>query len=554
MNHNMTIKERVRYIFLSLFSLLFAISALGQQNINSTVEVKREFEGKLMEIVKSPLNTKFSDTLLKFNLNFDYYAFDRPYKDLYEFSHTNSIEIGGVGKVKYPVLYAKIAMAFPWLPQADIYIQPRTGEKFSLMFYYNHDSFWGKVGSDYTIRGDRMTNRAGFKSGYSWKKGELIFGFDYNNNYYTYYGGHYTMISPSQILSHTYDDMSAKILLRSTNNNKNAFYYNINLNYNYLKDNNQYLILPSLTEHLIDVNGEIGAAFKEEHKVLIGFKSVTGIYTQNSNSSIGDYQVTPMYRWDGERWNIKAGVTFAGNYPIASKLPVFPDVSATFEAVKTKLWLSLKLDGYNETNFFTKLFKYNPWLSTGSEMHTTSSPFRGEFSVRGVVKDRFSYNVSASYATINNMVTFGADINNNYQNLYYSNNKVVSAGCELYWNSSDFTGGGEFKYHYYFDDTNLYMLPSFEAKLFGIYNLRKRFFIELNCYYRGAVNGYSQISQNSSVRIAPFVDLGLKFTYSFNSKFSLFIDGKNLINNDIQYVQYYLQPGINIGAGIYLKL
>jgi len=52
-------------------------SADAQQKIDPTLEVKREFDGKLMEIQKSRLNTSFADSIANFNLSFDYTIFNK---------------------------------------------------------------------------------------------------------------------------------------------------------------------------------------------------------------------------------------------------------------------------------------------------------------------------------------------------------------------------------------------------------------------------------------------------------------------------------------------
>ena len=58
------------------------ISARAQTGINSTVEVERDYEGRIVRTVKSPLDVPVDDSLFNFKLNFDYTTFYNPYKDL----------------------------------------------------------------------------------------------------------------------------------------------------------------------------------------------------------------------------------------------------------------------------------------------------------------------------------------------------------------------------------------------------------------------------------------------------------------------------------------
>ena len=63
-----------------LFILLIAVPffANGQnQTIDPTVEVNRQFQGKIMELAKGKLNTTLADSLNIFNVDFNYSFFNR---------------------------------------------------------------------------------------------------------------------------------------------------------------------------------------------------------------------------------------------------------------------------------------------------------------------------------------------------------------------------------------------------------------------------------------------------------------------------------------------
>ena len=63
-----------------LFILLIATSfcAKGQNTaIDPTVEVNRDFQGKIMEIAKGKLNTTIADSLNICNIDFNYTFFDK---------------------------------------------------------------------------------------------------------------------------------------------------------------------------------------------------------------------------------------------------------------------------------------------------------------------------------------------------------------------------------------------------------------------------------------------------------------------------------------------
>ena len=54
------------------------------------------------------------------------------------------------------------------------------------------------------------------------------------------------------------------------------------------------------------------------------------------------------------------------------------------------------------------------------------------------------------------------------------------------------------------------------------------------------------------LRVPAFVDVGLRISYAVNTRFLVFVEGNNLANNKIQYFLNYVEPGINVGAGLCL--
>ena len=290
---------------LALAVFLQVPSVYAQNGINSTVEVERDYEGRIARTVKSPLDAPVEDSLLNFKLNFDYSTFYSPYKDLYEFTPMMTLGPAAEGKVVYPWLYARVAAAYPWTPSADVYVTPRLGERFSMGVYFNHDSYWDHVHqvvlsgnnavySGRKVLGDRMKNKAGAFMGYRWKKGELKL-----NAASPVSGGH----SHSEIwntYSNKFDHLRAALSVRSTNPDPSAFYYDLNVAYRYF--NNRH----GVREHLADADVSLGATIKSEHKIYLRFNGT--FY------NFGIWKVSPMYRWDRDRWRVSAGLAFSSVY------------------------------------------------------------------------------------------------------------------------------------------------------------------------------------------------------------------------------------------------
>ena len=75
----------MKKIIISVSALFAFAAALMGQNLDPTVEVSRVYEGKLVDVHKPAIEMAVPDTIYKFDLDFDYWVFDNPYKGSYEF-------------------------------------------------------------------------------------------------------------------------------------------------------------------------------------------------------------------------------------------------------------------------------------------------------------------------------------------------------------------------------------------------------------------------------------------------------------------------------------
>ena len=538
-------------LYLTIILLIVSSVAIyAQSGINSTVRVEREYEGKVMEVDKARIKTAVSDTLLNFKLHFDYPTFYRPYRDLYEFSPVSTAQIKPSGVVRYPWLYTKLSVAYPLMPVAEIYVAPRFGSKFTALLHFNHHSLWSKS------LGDRMTNDAGVNLAYKWSKGEAVVDFGYSGNFYTY------MSDTAKISDHHFDIFNVRANLRSTDKAPNAFYYDVMLGYSYMADTQSNPLIGAIKENSIKGDISLGATIRRVHKVFVQVRndlSMIDNYTLAEHYTVGLFDIRPTYRWERGRWRLNLGVSVSslysqGNVDMDGKFVFAPNVQASFEAVPSKFWLYADVQGENSMMSMAEMFKYNPWMGSDFRVGRNVSPFGAQIGWRGVAGDQFGYNLYGGYryyTCYSSFVTY-----NDAQAVLSGANNNAYVAAELMWNTRSFKLMADAKYQYFSNREYALMTPSFEAHLNAEYNLRQRFYISADCYFRNrtlaGVLGDDQTVAYSSVN--GFVDLGLKLTYVLNPGFSVFLEGKNLINSKIQYFSNTYEPGVNIAAGLYFKL
>lgn len=587
---------------LSLMIIVTATSfgAFSQGTIDSKVVVKRDYVGEISGVHKSKLRSTFNDTLFNFNLKLNYPTFYRPYRDLYEFSPQGTADMTIFGKPLYPMLMVKLSAAYPWTPAADIYISPRLGNRFLLLLYYNHSSFW-----DYlpimTLRdgrsltsgrhnlGDRMVNNTGLRFTYDWSKGKLAAGVDVSDNFYSFHGTDlygFPLINGDKqfnhkeirkLASHDFNRLNAGFSVKSTNIDPYSFYYELDAKYRHIDNNDKMLPRFSdialfdinavkLKENGVDVKLSLGAIIAEKHKIFITFKNNSNrfhsIYEDNPVVITGLWEVKPEYRWEKKRWDMNLGLKISSayssdnNYRLKSPAFIYPDVTINFEAVRNALWFYSRVYGENRVYSQYDISLINPWFDDRVRNVASSIPIACELGLKGTVADKFSYHFYGIYEKADSMLSFKTDYV--YQIPYLKDNKIMTVGADVKWNLKNFYAVADFKYHYYSDKDAALMSPSFELRAVAEYNYRKRVFLRADCRYRSSVTGMYASSELSfsdgHYKVPEFVDLGLRISYSIDTKVSLFLEGSNLLNQKIQYFLNYVEPGTTVGIGLCLTL
>lgn len=592
-------------------------SVYAQQKIDPTVEVTKTFEGNLMEIHKSRLTPAFDDSLSSFNLNFNYTIFDKPYKDLYEFTPLPSAQIQSPVNVKYPFFFARISAGYPFTPQADLYLQPRLKGPHSLVFYGSHHSFWGKLplmkidretlkteaDKDDKIVGDNMENLLGADYGHSWKGGELSAGVKFSNNYYTYYGinpgvpifssspdadkGSRKFIKDN--LSHTYNQAGAYFRIRSAENRQKKAGFNYFFDFSYLHTSDKPRMEGSVfKENLFDIRGEFGPAFGRYSRFTIGVTSQTAVYSGPQEYHYGIIEAVPRYKFEKDRWIIRLGLGLSAKYTDKSGAgkyhsTLFAKADVSYEIVKDYLWAYGKADGWNDIRSYSSLLEENKWVGPLLDMKAGSVPLLVRSGLRGHFFSKFNYDVYVSYTVHKGLIQYV-----NYYEPYawqpvpayrnansvfeavYANHRELSAGGEISWQSKDFQGGAKIRYSSFTKGKkmsgNLSELPQqhvpfgyapLEGMIYGEYNWRQRIFLGAEIHFRGAAPAYIYLPDAASFspdfELRSFANLGIRLKYVVDNHFAVFIKGTDLLNQDIGYYPQYLEKGISFEGGVFIK-
>ena len=134
---------------MTVFAVVSAVAAICSsdaycQTIDPTVEVTRDYVGKLIEVHKPLQTMPVPDSLQRFDLQFDYSIYDSPYKGSLEFSPLRI----GIDPVTVPDrgrrLLLRAGAGYALQPVLDVVWSPLLEGRFRMSVYGSHRSYMGR--------------------------------------------------------------------------------------------------------------------------------------------------------------------------------------------------------------------------------------------------------------------------------------------------------------------------------------------------------------------------------------------------------------------------
>jgi hypothetical protein len=576
-------KNNILLFCLTIGSFFYGSSLFAQQKIDPTIEVKRDFDGKMLEINKSKLDTRINDTLNNFNLNFNYSIFEKPYRDMYEFSPLPSARIHSPVTAQYPAFYANLGIGFPINPHADIYYQPRFKKSNNtLAIQGTYHSFLDDLPqvkmntkthktekSDRKVAADNYVMGLQADYGHSWNSGEFSLGAGYSSNYYTYYGfneqglqslGGFNL-TDSKIMrdnfSHTYNQFDVRFKVKSTDSKEKGARFNYKFYASYQNTSDKVVHTKRFTENLLKAGGELGPAFGKYNKFLIGVNSETAMYSGLFNYHYGTIEFIPQYKFEKGRLLLNLGVKISANYSNLKDANHYhnifsPHVTVSYEILKNNLWVYGMADGGNDINSYSSLLAKNPWIIPTNQIQASAVPVLIKAGFKGKAFDKLSYELYGAYIVHKGLLQFVNSTMGESFTTVNSNHDEFTVGGIVNWKSKDFTGGLKAKYSSFSNGTPYGYAP-FEGSVFGEYNWRERIYFGVDLCFRNATPFYMEKNLKSIAKMQGFLNLGATAKYVINNHFAVYLQGGNLLNDQVQYQPYHLEKGINFGAGLTVK-
>ena len=593
-----------RYIILA--AALTACTALSAQNLNPTVEVTNDFQGKLMEVEKHGVQMAVPDSLLKFDWNFNYSVFDNPYKGAYEFSPYR-IEMKPDATVRdNRRFYLRAGAGYNLHPEAQLVLTPNIKGKFGFSIYDDFKGYFGpyhsitidrnnKDGlvapSGETYKGSELSNRAGATLRYDAARAivTLDAGMDFLRTEEQHFGGN-RMLGGSGAL-------------RVRSIGQAGFLYDINLGWTGLGNQPEPAPMFSAnavkyTEHDAGLDARFVYHLGGSHSLRFEPSYHHVIFAEQYGKATANVvDIAPAYVFSDGGFSFQAGVRFSNVWRGSESSPsasyyvtdykgrkFYPDVRIYYEAVPEKLVLTAKVVGGQHFNTYASYLKDNHHLSLRSTQYYSSlsgdatvNTFDAGLGVSGRIRSVFQYGFEAGFARYFNAPLDAMAAMYDYdENTYHTMATAVPVvpvismmNYDLLYADFDAAVGSDrldASAHLRVQKSNLkpdmekgnfaVELPLFSGNADLVYNWNRRVFAGVSAQWATAREGknfYIAFDNKFDCHVPGWVDLGVTAEFRANNRFSIWAEGRNLLNQTVMRNFMIVEKGPYFTAGICLN-
>ncbi len=540
-----------------LFILLIAVPffANGQnQTIDPTVEVNRQFQGKIMELAKGKLNTTLADSLNIFNVDFNYSFFNRQYKDLYEFSPLPSVSTSNEKAHEYKFM-AKGGIGVPLSPEAAIWYTPVKGEKDFLSIAGEWNMFSKKQ-----YKEQNYGAKGNYTHIFKWGEAALSAAFG---------GGSNKIGSEGGTFSHNFYQLSAAGKLKPFEARQTGRKFNWELGGSYKRTRDKSSA--SLSENYGKFEGYFGPTFGRYSQLSVNVSASGVDYDTAADFWYGLIDITPQYKFERGDMTVNLGVTLSGKF-ISNKEAevdkyhnfISPAVKLTFSLLKERLWLYGVLDGKNHLNAWSSILQENRYINPAyspANLFAGSTPLNAEMGLKGRATDKFTYSIYARYAVHKGMLQYAYFEDGGWYNTFNSNHNEFGAGAEFTAKMENFIIGGEFCYTSFSKGKNstfadgLYACgkPKLSGKVEAMYNWKGGISAGLACKAWGSF--YAALWSGQQVEeVGGNADIDINVQYAVSPLLSVYLKGENILGSPSVNHPFTIGRGGCIIGGIIVKL
>ena len=592
-----------RYIFIA--SALLACAVASAQNLNPTVQVTNDYEGKLMEVNKQNVAMAVPDSLLKFDWNFNYSVFDNPYRGAYEFKPYRIDMKPDPTRRDNGVFYLRAGAGFTLHPEVQAIFTPSTKGRFGISVY---DDFKGYIGPYHSITVTRGTgNGLVGPSGDPYNGSDLsnrlgtTLRFDGASTVVTLDGG-FDFIRTKEWFFGGNNAYGGSALLRVRSAGEGDLSYDASLGWNGLSNKVMPVKESSGTateykENDLGMDVRLGYRLAERHSLQFIAQWQHTIFNDAPVKLFADrVDLVPSYRYSEDGFYVSAGIRFSdvwrdfdGEISADEGFPyvdytgrkLYPDFHLSYEAIPEKLVLSAKVIGGQRFNTYGSYLRENHHFSMYNSSRYSSflgdatvNTFDAGIGLSGRVRSIFQYGAEVGYARYFNVPmdsvegrSYSPSIISSSVETYYLPALTMMNYDLLYADLKGMLGTDrvDASAHLRLQKTKegdsekgffAMMLPVFTGSAELVYNWNRRVFAGLLADWATAREGhgfYESYLQSFDCHAPGWLDLGVSAEFKATSRFSLWVEGRNLLNQTVMRNFMVAEKGPYVTAGICLN-
>ncbi len=589
----------MRKIYLVSAAMLMTAAVSFGQNFNPTVEVTNTYQGNASEVHKPLLGMNVPDSLLRFDLDFDYEVFEKPYQGAYSFKPYMLNMRPAKDAWRGRRLYLKAGAGYTLHPRFEFVFSPEQSGPFQMSVYASHKSYFGNYHeikpelqdglyrmkkSGGKFGGYDALTSAGFDGRYNWDRTILSFGI-----------GYYGLAAKDSVMSRSYNAFDFNARVRSNNDSESYFLYDIGLRGRVANDGLDYksfsfpdgVTVDKQNENWVLLDGLVGPVVNNSRSILVGFEAESASYSRFYDGNIGRVALIPSYRFKSGRWNLNLGVKLEfmfrndadtlsfGKMGGGKGQIVYPDAHISF-AVGGNVALYADATGGSRLNTYSSQISENHHLNPSFlvapvyELITplvdnTVEKVNARIGVRGSAASSFQFDVNGGVGLYGNalmesgLFTAGGDL---VPALAYSDYNLIYANALVGLRTGRVKIDADFRYRgVSFPDNDAlnlgFTLPKYSGGVRASYDISSRLYAGINVEAASWRDGKcaSVASEDIlDVRVPGYVDLGVNCGYKFNRKWTLWLESGNLLCQTIQRTPFYAEKGPWFTAGISLNL
>jgi len=549
---------------MALLAIAFALPAAGQ-NLNPTVEVQNAYLGKLIEAGKPRLEMSVPDSLMKFDLDFDYSVNETPYKGGYEFNPYMVDLKPEAAAVRKSSLYLRAGAGYVLRPEVDFLYDPALNGPLSLDIYARHRSYFGKY--DYGNGYDAKTV-GGVAGKYLAKSGVMNF----NAGYFGMHNKYDLAIEGEQITDET---LKVKTGLNAIDLGLGYKSKGAKINYNAaaaLRAGKE----SDMSLYELSFNGGFSPSISKYGRLSLDFEGTYDMYEKETSHRAGTIYVIPsvsgVYKGLSYFLGVRMGTAFYGKESelVGSKRGqgIYPEVHVAYTLVKNYVNLYADVEGSGDVTSYTALREWNPFCSLSID--NADEKLSARIGLRGNIIAPLKFDISGGWRAVDNgyfdalsVLPFSAvqdpiQLSDMPLNtlivplLGRTDYKETFATVKLAWDRKPLLVEGELNYR------SLDMEPYFgyiyePSRISGSFRMKYNY---VDRFFAGVSAGFASKQETGLADhdLPSYVDLALDGEYVMTPKFSVWAKFGNILGQKIARHPLFAERGVSLIGGITLNL